>query len=135
MTFKLTNNHIDFIGPAGYPGYLNLKASTTYTTNLLYFDWQTGELAPLSIYCGPREGYYFQFSDNSRKPYSYSDINCFNVGTSVTIFASSKLPELLLSFIKATNEQISTHSRLLAKHQARLASLQSLANTHPEAFI
>lgn len=135
MAHTITDTHIDFDAFVSYYVYLDLKPSTTYTTNLMYFNWSTGELAPLSIYCGPRGGYYFQFSDNSRKPYSYSDINVFTVGASVTIFTTSNLSRFLPVFINATNEQISTHSRLLAKHQARLTHLQSLADIHPEAFV
>ena len=135
MTHTITNTHIYFDSNPGYPSRLNLKFSTIYTTNLMYFNWETGELAPLSIYCGPRGGYYFQFSDNSRKPYSYSDINVFTVGASITIFTASNLSRFLPSFIEATNKHISTYSRLLAKHQTRLTALQSLTETHPEAFI
>ena len=135
MAHTITDTHIDFDTSVSYYVYLALKPSTTYTTNLMYFNWSTGELAPLSIYCGPRGGYYFQFSNNSRKPYSYSDINVFTVGASVTIFTTSNLSRFLPAFTNATNEHISTHSRLLAKHQARLTHLQSLADTHPEAFV
>ena len=134
MTFKLTNNHIDFDGSPGYPGYIDLKPGT-YTTNLLYYNWDSGELAPLSIYCGPKGGYYFQFSDNSRKPYNCHDINYFSPSGTITIFQSSKLSSFLPTFIKHATTYVETHSRLLARGQARLAHLQQLANTYPETII
>lgn len=134
MTFKLTNNHIDFDGSPGYPGYIDLKPGI-YTTNLLYYNWDSGELASLSIYCGPKKGYYFQFSDNSRKPYGYQDIDNFSPSGSVTIFQTSKLSSFLPTFINHATTYVETHSRLLTRGQARLAHLQQLANIHPEAFI
>ena len=134
MTFKLTNNHIDFTGPAGYPGYLGLKPGI-YTTNLMYYNWDSGELAALSIYCGPKSGYYFQFSDNSRKAYNPHDINYFSPSSSTTIFQATKLSDFLPVFINHATTYVETHSRLLARGQARLTHLQQLANIHPEAFL
>lgn len=135
MTFKLTDTHIDFSGDPGYPGRFNLMCGTVYTTNLMYYSWDSGELASLSIYCGPKGGYYFQFSDGSRRPYRPHDINYFSSSGSAVVFQSSKLAEFLPKFIKHTTTYIETHTRLLARGQARLTHLQQLANTHPEAFL
>ena len=134
MTFKLTDTHIDFAGKPGYPGHLNLKPGI-YTTNLLYYNWDSGELASLSIYCGPKGGYYFQFSNGSRKLCNYHDIDNFSPSGSVTIFQATKLSDFLPAFIKHATTYIETHSRLLARGQARLIHLQQLANAHPEAFL
>ena len=135
MAHTITNTHINFDTSVGYYYAPDLKLSTTYTTNLMYFNWSTGELAPLSIYCGPKGGRSFQFSDGSRKPYNYHDINNLGLSSSVTIFTTDKFSTFLPAFVKSTNEQISNHSHLLAKHQARLTHLQSLADTYPEAFV
>lgn len=135
MTFKLTNNHIDFMGPAGYPGYFNLKPGKIYTTNLLYYNWDSGELASLTIYCGPKGGYYFQFSDGSRKTYNHYDIDNFSPSSSTTIFQATKLSDFLPIFIKHATTYVETHTRLLARGKARLIHLQQLANVHPEAFL
>lgn len=135
MAHTITDTHIEFGASAAYYYTPNLKFSTTYTTNLMYFNWNTGELAPLSIYCGPKGWRSFQFSDGSRKPYNYHDINYLGLSGSVTIFTTDKFSTFLPAFVKATNEQISNHSRLLARHQARLTHLQSLTDTYPEAFI
>ena len=136
MAHTITNTHIEFGGSySGYPGPLTLKRSTLYTTNLMYYNWNTGELASLFIYCGPKGGHSCQFSNGSRKPFFYSDIDTFTTAGSTVIFRAENLQKFLPAFIKATTEQISIHSRLLTKHQTRLAALQSLTETHPEAFI
>lgn len=133
MTITVTNKHID-ITDSGYCTLPTISPGI-YTTNLLYYNWNSGELAPALISCGAKGGWSFQFSDKSKKKFSYSDINRLYYGTSVIIFESTKLQEFLPHIIKSTAEYVTTYSKLLAKAKDRLTHLEQLASNHPEAFV
>lgn len=135
MNITITDKHIDFTGSNKSYGHFPYIQSGLYTTNLMYYNFDTGELATLSFYCGPKGGYYFQFPNGTRKTYNYYDIDRFSPSGIVTIFRSGKLSEFLPKFVKYTTNYINTHANLLTRGQARLTHLQQLVSTYPEMLV
>lgn len=137
MYHKLTSPTSIHLARQGYSDYITSLKPGLYDANLLSFSWETGELAPVQISVGMRGGVYFKLPDGKRISYtSYRVAYPSNYSKSgTTIFLSSDLSKFLPAFLTYATDYVNRHSRLLAKGQATLTHLQSLASVYPEHIL
>ena len=137
MYYKLTSTTSIHLARQGYSDYISSLKPGLYDSNLLSFNWETGDFAPVQIHVGRLGGIYFQLLDGKRisytsyrvaRPDAYSK-------SGVTIFLSSDLSKFLPAFLTYATDYVNRHSRLLAKGQATLTHLQSLASVYPEYIL
>ncbi len=137
MYFKLTSPTSIHLARQGYSDYITSLKPGLYDTNLLSFNWETGDFVPVQIHVGRLGGIYFQLPDGKRISYvSYRVAFPSSYSKSgTTIFLASDLSKFLPAFLTYATDYVNRHSRLLAKGQATLTHLQLLASVYPEHIL
>jgi hypothetical protein len=137
MYFKLTSPTSIHLVRNGYSDYISALKPGLYDANLLSFNWETGDFAPVQIHVGRLGGVYFQLPDGKRISYTTYRVAYPSAysKSGTTIFLSSDLSKFLPAFLNYAADYVNRHSRLLAKGQATLTHLQSLASTYPEYIL
>ena len=131
--FKLTRYYHNFV-----VYYSNLKASTTYSTDLLRYDFDKGLLEPITIQTSRNKA--CKYSTPSTNPTTTNSLKiCVNPTTmrcsGSVVFPKRYTPEFLSAIVaslKQSQVDLVKREKLLL---ARINALDSILETNPEYFL
>ena len=118
--------------------YSNLKASTTYSTDLLRYDFDKGLLEPITIQTGRNKGAKYSTPTTSKTSTNNLKI-CVNPTimrcSGSVVFPKRYTPEFLSAIVtslKQSQADLVKREKLLL---ARINALDSILETNPEYFL